>query len=126
MLEAVAYFLGFVVFVMVLTVLVRIGAVRMGRAAGRSTRKRFEEAEHIVETGQAPQTWLDETATLGGEAKRRKLIRRLDRLIEFFRTARVVADEATRELLLDRLRAAREQWRTEGAGSQLTDNEKGA
>jgi hypothetical protein len=101
---------AFLIFVVLLTVLVRAGAVWTGRTAGRSTRRRFEEAEHIVQTGRPPESWLAATAKLDGPRRRRELLRRLEKLVEFFRTSPVVADEATRELLLARLSDARKPW----------------
>ena len=101
---------AFLIFVVLLTVLVRIGAAWIGRAAGRATRRRFEQAEHIIETGRPPEAWLGAAAKLGDHRRRADLLRRLDGLLEFFRTSPVVADEPTRELLLNRLRAMREQW----------------
>ncbi len=104
----------FLLFVVVLTVLARAGAVCMGRKAGRTTRRRFEEAQYLIETARAPANWLDRTAGLAEGPRLAELLDRLDRLIEFFRTAPVVADRATRQLLLDKLRGIRGRWQRGG------------
>ena len=107
MLVAVLLFLACIV---AITVMTRWGAKRMGRAAGRQARKRFEDAEHIVNTGQPPPSWLAAASRLPAPRRKRKLLRRLDDLTSFFLSAPVVADEATRELLLSKLSEARGQW----------------
>ena len=61
---------AFLIFVVLLTVLVRIGAAWIGRAAGRATRRRFEQAEHIIETGRPPEAWLGAAAKLGDHRRR--------------------------------------------------------
>ena len=98
------------VLVVVLTILTRLGALWMGRKAGQRTRQRFEEAEHIIDTGQPPESWLAGTAKLPPEARRAKLMTRLEGLTVFFRESPVVADRATRELLLEKLAAIGKQW----------------
>ena len=100
----------FLLFVAALTVLARAGVVWMGRKAGSITRQRFDEARCIIDTARAPEAWLAQTAGLADHARDAGLLKRLDRVIEFFRTSPVVADRATRELLLDRLRDIRRQW----------------
>jgi len=101
---------AFLVLVVALTVLARLGVVWMGRKAGRDTRQRFEDAEHIIDTHLPPDAWLAELADLPPESRHTKLLAKLDALVEFFRTSPVVADRPTRELLLDKLAAIRKQW----------------
>ena len=88
----------------------------MGRKAGRTTRRCFEEAQYVIETARAPAAWLDQTVGLAERPRLAELLDRLDRVIEFFRTAPVVADRATRELLLDKLRGIRSRWQRGGLG----------
>lgn len=109
----------FLALVLVLTVLVRAGAVWMGRLAGRGTRRRFEEAEHILETRRPPGSWLVAAGELAGRRRRTDLLRRLDSLVEFFRTSPVVADEPTRVLLLKRLSDVRSRWRDDATPGSL-------
>lgn len=111
MAEIVAIFL---VLVLVLTVLVRAGAVWMGRLAGRVARRRFEETEYILQTGRPPGPWLVRSRKLTGRHGRADLVRRLDSLVEFFKTSPVVADEPTREILLKKLCDVRGQWQDGG------------
>jgi len=103
-------FLLFAVLVVLLTLLLRFGILWMGRAVGRQTRTRFEEAESILNRKVIPAAWLDEVRHLRPEEGRKRLLKRLSTLTEFFQNAPVVADEATRQLLLDGLTAKREEW----------------
>lgn len=95
--------LGFLAFVAVLTLSVKAGVFLMGRRAGAQIARRHREAEHIIESGEPPDTWP-------GSHNR---IPRLDGLIAYFRQSPLVADEPTREFLLNELRAVRQTWEAE-------------
>ncbi len=110
----------FLLLVILLTLLLRFGLVWMGRLAGGQTRTRFEEAETILNGKALPPAWLDEVRGLAPESGRKKLLKRLHVLTEFFRNAPVVADEETRQVMLDGLAAVRDKW-TKADWEKLTD-----
>ena len=103
-------FLLFAVLVVLLTLLLRFGILWMGRAVGRQTRTRFEEAESILNENTIPAAWLDEVRDLHPEEGRKRLLKRLSTLTEFFQNAPVVADETSRQVLLDGLAVKRNEW----------------
>lgn len=94
----------FMAFVVVLTLLVRIGIQAMGRRAGREIAAKHKDAEYIMDTGNPPENWPVSCDRL----------MRLDELIAYFRTSRLVADEPTREFLLSELGRVRKVWTGKG------------
>jgi hypothetical protein len=90
----------FLLFVILFTLLIKGGSVLMGHLAGRHIATRHQEAEQIIETGRKPDHWPDiDEAFI-----------RLDELISYFRTSALVADEPTREMILNELNRVRKQW----------------
>ena len=83
-------------------------------------------AEEIVNSGRPPEDWLGKSlgkikslkANPGGMARARRLekrvkkesIKRVSKLIDYFKTATLVQDEDTREMLMAELKAARDSW----------------
>jgi hypothetical protein len=92
--------LGFLAFVAVLTLSVKAGVYLMGRRAGAQIALRHREAEHIMESREPPDTWSDS----------HDRVNRLDGLIAYFRQSQLVADEPTREFLLNELQDVRQRW----------------
>jgi len=107
--EATLLLLIFVTFVASLTVCVKVFAWMMGRLAGGKVRECHETAEYIIETGRVPPRWLAKSAkSLWWD--QRNPDEKLDALISHFEQSSLVADEATRELLLSGLKKARNHW----------------
>lgn len=75
-------------------------------------RERHIAAEEIVDMNKVPEQWQShiEKRGLTEEQARRYLLRRTDKLIQYFRTSKLVEDEATREHLLEKLRESRKEW----------------
>ena len=94
--------LGFLVFVVVLTLLVKAGSHIMGKRASHVIEERHREAEFIVETGRPPPTWATDDK-----------LTNLNHLMAYFQTSRLVDNEPTRELLLNSLRQVRDTWEIE-------------
>ena len=92
--------LWFLAFVVALTFLIRAGIQAMGRRAGRQVAEKHKDAESIIDTGSPPEHWPASDDRLA----------RLDELIGYFRTSPMVADEPTREYLLNELRRVRREW----------------
>lgn len=90
----------FFLFIILFTLLIKGGSILMGRIAGRHLATRHQEAESIIETGRIPDHWPDADGVLS----------RLDDLIDYFRTSAMVADEPTREMILNELDRVRRQW----------------
>lgn len=74
------------------------------RTTHRAVTQKFKDAEFILNHHEAPASWQ------GTAASKPKLIKRLDKLIDFFETCPFFQDEDTRENMLDQLWLEREQW----------------
>ena len=90
----------FLLFIILFTLMVKGGSVLMGRIAGGRIAACHQEAEYIIETGRIPDHWPDTDEACS----------RLDDLIDHFRNSRLVADEPTREMLLNELDRVRGRW----------------
>ena len=118
-----------------LTLLVSMGALAAivvvavwgaNRATELMMGNKHRQLEEITSTGDVPEMWrrgferrlrrLDRRKGRGEEVRRVQeqakatYLRRLGKLVEYASVSTLVADEKTRELLLDRLGAARTLW----------------
>ena len=75
---------------------------------------KHRDGEMIGQTRLAPPSWrsslLVRLAT--PRMRRRYALRRIDRLIGYFRTTSMVDSEATRTLIVDELAGVRDEWRS--------------
>ena len=71
------------------------------RAAGHAITRHFQDAEHILDTGEPPPSWL---------GKRKSPRKRLDEMILFYENSPFYDEESTRESLLAELEAVRRDW----------------
>ena len=102
------------VFAILVSLLALASARLVGRAAGRNATGRVSAAEHIARTRRAPGDWVDARVGAGRleERARAALVRRLEQLISYMRTAPVFEDASARALLLGELERARADWLT--------------
>ncbi len=116
-------FLAFIVF-FVLTL--RLAVILMGRIAGKYVGEKHRTADAIVNTGKVPKEWGDKlkkrissvSKTQGrpkkilGMEKRAKtnVLKKVDHLIDYFKTSPLVQDKETKEILLSELQKARHLW----------------
>ncbi len=116
-------FLAFIVF-FVLTL--RLAVILMGRIAGKYVGGKHRAAETIVNTGKIPNEWSDKlkkrissvSKTQGsskkilGMEKRAKttVLKKVDHLIDYFKTSPLVEDKETKKILLSELQKARHLW----------------
>ena len=126
----------FIVFIVLVSLLGVASARLMGRVMGRTVHDRLKAAEHIVRTHQAPSEWAAVfPPDLGGgrsaDRARGALVRRLDKLVTYLKSAPVFEDDNARRLLLGELGRARQMWLTEsmrsilGAGGPLIETQTG-
>ncbi len=119
----------FIVFVVLVSLLAVASARLMGRVMGRTVHDRLRAAEHIVRTHQAPPEWMgarrgaDPAALAGRAADRARgaLVRRLEQLISYLKTAPVFEDDNARAILLGELGRAREMWLSQPLQSIIGD-----
>jgi len=124
MLKITVLFLVFIVF-FVLTL--RLAVMLMGRIAGKYVTTKHKAAEMIVNTGRAPKDWtykfeeritsirkttesLEKISRIERRAKD-VLLKKIDQLIEYFKTSPLIQDKDTRQILLDGLQEARRLWK---------------
>lgn len=116
-------FLAFIVF-FVLTL--RLAVILMGRIAGKYVGEKHKAAEVIVNTGKIPDEWSDKlkkrissvSKTQGsskkilGMEKRAKtnVLKKVDHLIDYFKTSPLVEDKETKKILLSELQKTRHLW----------------
>lgn len=93
------------------------GAVLLMRViAEKAIGSHHRAAEIIVTTGKIPPAWINRgmSQSMGSreieEQARKVAIARLDALIAHFGDSPFIADEETRQILLDKLRQVRRQW----------------
>ena len=83
-------------------------------------------AEAILTNGRPPEDWVDKSnrkierlkarpegmtkANKMGERIKKKSLRKVSKLIVYFKTATLVQDEETREMLMDELKKAHDSW----------------
>ena len=113
---------GIVLLVLVLlgVVLFRSSLTVVGRRLGQHTADRMREAEAIVNQGRVPAVWVTEAREIADrslgdvafqqQSARKCLLRKIDRLREYFRHSPVCQDDDTRAVLLEQLAQARREW----------------
>jgi len=123
MLKISLMFLAFIVF-FVLTL--KLAIILMGRIAGKYVGEKHRAADAIVNTGKVPMEWSDKlkkrifllSKTQGsskkifGIEKRAKttVLKKVDHLIDYFKTSPLVEDKETKKILLSELQKARHLW----------------
>ncbi len=111
-------FLIFIGFIVGFTLLLKLSLMLMGRIAGRQIGEKHKAAEEIVNEGKVPRGWikdLEKKFLKYNTPKRqymakKEILKRLDNLIEYFKSTPLVKDKETRDILLDRLRKTRTSW----------------
>ncbi len=71
------------------------------RAAGHAITRHFQDADHILDTGEPPPHWL---------GKRKGPRKRLEEMIRFYEDSPFYDEESTRESLLAELEQVRQDW----------------
>lgn len=112
----------FIVFIVLVSLLAVASARLMGRVMGRAVHDRLKAAEYIVRTHQAPSEWatVSPGALAGGRSADRargSLVRRLDKLVTYLKSAPVFEDDNARGILLGELGRARQMWLTQSLRS---------
>ena len=116
-------FLAFIVF-FVLTL--RLAVILMGRITGKYVSKKHKAAEVIVNTGKVPKEWSDKLKKriflrVKNQGRSKKIsrierrakasvLKRVDHLIDYFKTSPLVEDKETKKILLNELQKARRFW----------------
>jgi hypothetical protein len=126
-------------FGLVLTLL-RLSLHRMQKRAAEQLAARFHEADEIIRWGRAPESWVcpyrQEIARMRSAGKSNRAIqrvgaraqkiclRRLHFLVTFLENGRFYDSLATREMMVDALRAVHEQWSAASWEALLAPPEK--
>jgi hypothetical protein len=108
-----------------------LGAIWMSNTiASQVIGKKHHLLEEIVNTGEVPQSWTSSRMpwflqdAKAQERRHKRLLRKLDDLIQYVRTTSLVADEESRDVLLARLFEVRADWEvqegTHAANHQVT------
>jgi hypothetical protein len=124
--------IGLLVILTIVLLLIMIGAIwGINVAMARMVGDKHRALEEISATGQAPAAWrrryeekltrLRQVSADGAELKSVQTravadyVGRLDKLIKYVETTSLVEGEDTREVLLEKLTAARASWLAAGA-----------
>jgi len=119
-------FLLFLVFVVFFVLILRLAVILMGRVTGRYVNEKHRAAETIVNTEKVPKLWSDKlekkissVSKYSGRSKKvlrmkkrakTVILKKMDRLIDYFKDSPLVQDKETRKILLDKLLGARRLW----------------
>jgi len=119
-------FLMFLAFIVFFVLTLRLAVILMGRIAGKYVGEKHKAAEVIVNTGKIPDEWSDKlkkrissvSKTQGsskkilGMEKRAKtnVLKKVDHLIDYFKTSPLVEDKETKKILLSELQKTRHLW----------------
>ncbi|MDQ1301580.1 MAG: hypothetical protein QG637_1502 [Chloroflexota bacterium] len=124
--------IGILVILTVILLLIMIGAIwGINVAMARMVGDKHRALEEILATGQAPAAWSRRYAARlarlrGASADSAELksmqaravadyVGRLDKLIRYAETTSLIVGDGTREMLLEKLAAARASWLADGA-----------
>ena len=99
----------------VMTLVLRAAVQYGGKVVGHSVFRRHRDAEYILKTGRIPPAWQKEEALDGTDIQQTQAVRQLDQLVRYFQTSPCVADEDTRQILIERLDTVRRSWMTGGS-----------
>lgn len=109
----------FIGFIVVFTLLLKFALTLLGKVAGRQIGAKHRAAEEIVKEGRVPKSWTSKlekqilskhnSPEMEDKAKR-KILRRLDNLIEHFKKSPLVEGKKTRKILLNKLKEAHKSW----------------
>lgn len=119
-------FLMFLAFIVFFVLTLRLAVILMGRIAGKYVGKKHKAAEVIVNTGKVPKEWSDKLkkrtfsrVKIQGRSKKisrierrakASVLKRVDHLIDYFKTSPLVEDKETKKILLNKLQKARHLW----------------
>jgi len=115
-------FLAFIGFITGFTLLLKFSLMLMGRIVVRQVTAKHKAAEEIVNEGRVPRAWASKTRreiflkrsnSKTQDKTKKKMLKRLDNLIQYFRSSPLVKNEETRAILLDKLRQTRTSWEKE-------------
>ncbi len=117
----------FLVFVAVSTLLFRYTTILAGRMVGKKIEKTHRAAEYIISTKMPPEDWLEKWKKKIESIKKKsndaekinelKLkarddsLKKLSSLVKYFENSDLVADEETREIILEELAEADRLWK---------------
>ncbi len=117
----------FLVFVAVSTLLFRYTTILAGRMVGKKIEKTHRAAEHIISTKMPPEDWLEKWKKKIESIKKKsndaekinelKLkarddsLKKLSSLVKYFENSDLVADEETRNIILEELAEADRLWK---------------
>jgi len=117
----------FLVFVAVSTLLFRYTTILAGRMVGKKIEKTHRAAEHIISTKMPPEDWLEKWKKKIESVKKKsndadkinelKLkarddsLKKLSSLVKYFENSDLVADEETRNIILEELAEADRLWK---------------
>jgi len=98
----------------------------MSRIVGKQVGGKHREAETIINTGKVPKEWrnklekrvslVNKTSKNPGKISRIQeqakgiALKRIDRLIDYFKASPLVENKETRRILLDQLQETRKAW----------------
>ena len=88
---------------LIIPLLLRAGAARMGSGLGRLTAQRFEEAEELINNNRLPAAWQEELKQIHEDGQPACLQDRFEELRTFFRNAPVFDTGASRQVFLQEI-----------------------
>ena len=114
-------FLAFIALIAVFVLTLRAATAYMAKTVGKQIDEKHEAADVITTTGKAPKNWterLEKKVSSRGSSleiqkrAKRKILKRLDELITFFKKSPIVGaeDNEAMTLLLNELQEARDFW----------------
>jgi hypothetical protein len=114
------------VFIVILVLLVKGSTSLVGKIVGKMVYEKHRTAEIIVNDGKVPREWLfgyikiipnfsdapfyDEQKALFEKKYKRVLLKKLDRLVDYFKKSAVFENDDTKMFLLNRLEETRIDW----------------
>jgi len=126
----------FLAFIALFVLLLRGAVILMGRITGKYVGEKHKGAEIIINTGMPPKNWIYSTEKKIAKLEKdtvkpdkilkiqRKTknacLKKLERLIKYFKTSPLVKDEETRKILLDELAKVHRAWKEEDWEEILT------
>jgi hypothetical protein len=107
------YFLLFVLgFAATIAILSKLIIIYAEKVITILVEKKHKDAEAILSTGTVPPRWikLGIASYMGGDILKLIAIRRLDKIIKYFKHSPMVESDNARQILIERLQSIQDSW----------------